>query len=188
MLQQVLAGEDAWVELFGHVLHQGTIYEASVAVTAWMVEALQTETLGDRLIPVGKRFRKDVLSERVPVLNLLSGMAESAREALDSKATPKEYAAIAALVLEALRPGISLYEAGAEDPDDQISEACSILLEALAGGVGAAAIDRQYERSLRAKLGMPYSGRPLKLQRIRHDSIRPLEAYRRTIREMRIGA
>ena len=84
-------------------------------------------------------------------------MAESAHEALDSKSTPKEYAAIAALVLEALRPGSSLYEAGAEDPDDQISEACSILLEALTGGAGAATIDRQYEGNLRAKLGMPYS-------------------------------
>ena len=50
-------------------------------------------------------------------------MAESARDALRSASTPKRYAALAALVLEALRPGIPLYEAGAKDPDDQINEA-----------------------------------------------------------------
>ena len=54
LLQHVLAGEDVWVELFGHVLHQETIYEATVAVAAWMVEALHTRKLDARLIPVGK--------------------------------------------------------------------------------------------------------------------------------------
>ena len=154
LLQQVLAGKDVWIDLFGHVLHQGTIYEATVAVAAWMVEALQAKRLGERLIPVGKPFsNKDILSERVLVFDLLSGMAESAHEAVRSGSTPKEYAAIAALVLEALRPGIPLYEAGVEDPDDQISEASSTLLEALAGG-GAPVSDSQYRQSLRAKLKM----------------------------------
>lgn len=155
LLQQVLAGEDVWVELFGHVLHQETIYEATVAVAAWMVEALQTRKLDARLIPVGKRLgTKEVLSERAIAFNLLSGMAESAHEAVSSRSTPQQYAAIAALVLEALRPGAPLYKAGVEDPDDQISEASSTLLKALAGG-GVAAIDGQYQRSLRANLGMP---------------------------------
>jgi hypothetical protein len=155
LLQQVLAGKDVWVELFGHVLHQETIYEATVAVAAWMVEALQTKKLGARLIPVGKPLgTKEVLSERVIAFNLLSGMAESAHEAVSSRSTPQQYAAIAALVLEALRSGSPLYKAGVEDPDDQIGEASSTLLKALAGSV-MAAVDAQYQRSLRAKLGMP---------------------------------
>jgi hypothetical protein len=97
---------------------------------------------------------KEVLSERIIAFNLLSGMAESAHKAVSSRSTPQQYAAIAALVLEALRPGSPLYKAGVDDPDDQISEASSTLLDALAGRV-MAAIDGQYQRSLRAKLGMP---------------------------------
>jgi hypothetical protein len=155
LLQLVLAGEDVWGDLFGHVLHQGTIYEATIAVAACL-EALQTGKLGERLIPVGKPFgRKDVLSERALAFGLLSGMAESAHEAVRSGSTPKQYATIAALVLKALRPGIPLYEAGAEDSDDEISEASPALLEALAGGGTGAASDSQYGQSLRAKLGMP---------------------------------
>jgi len=155
LLQQALAGKDVWADLFGHVLHQGTIYEATVAVAAWIVEALQTGRLNDRLISVGMPLgRRDVLSERALAFDLLSGMAESAHEAVRSRSTPKQYKAIAALVLEALQPGIPLYEAGVEDPDDQIGEASSTLLEALAGNA-VAATDSKYQRSLRAKLGMP---------------------------------
>jgi len=79
VLQRVLvcSGENVWIDLYGHVLHQGTIYEATVAVAAWMVEALQTGKLGNRLIPIGKPFgKKDAFSERVLVFDLLSGIAE----------------------------------------------------------------------------------------------------------------
>jgi hypothetical protein len=47
-----------------------------------------------------------------------------------------------------------LYEAAANDPDDQISEASGTLLDALAGGT-VAAIDRPYWRSVGQRLGMP---------------------------------
>ena len=158
LLQLVLAGEDVWGDLFGRVLHQDTLWEATVPVAAWMVEALQTERLGNRLIPVRNPSsgRKYVVSERALALDLLSSMAEVARDAVRSGSTSKQYAAIGALVLEALRPGIPLYEAGAEDSDDQISEASFALLQTLAGGTGAAS-DSEIGRSLRAKLGMPLS-------------------------------
>src|ERR1700722_10891161 len=72
LLQRVAAGEDVWVDLFGHVLHQETIYEASVAVAGWMMDALLTGKLGERMIPVGKPFdRKDEVSEKSIALNLL---------------------------------------------------------------------------------------------------------------------
>lgn len=157
LLQLVLAGDDVWGNLFGLVLHQDTLWEATVPVAAWMVEALQAERLGNRLIPVRNPSsgRKYVVSERALALELLSSMAEVARDAVRSFSPSKQYVAIAALVLEALRPGIPLYEAGAEDSDDQISETSSALLEALAGGGTGAASDSEYGRSLRAKLGMP---------------------------------
>lgn len=156
MLQSVAVGEDVWVDLFGHVLHQETIYEASIALAAWMVDALLTQKLGGRMIPVGKPFGKKVeVNERSIALDLLSGMAESAQQALGSRNTPKQYAAIAALVLEVLRPGIPLYEAGVEDADERTSEVCSVLLAALADGRVAAPIDSNYQRGLREKLGMP---------------------------------
>jgi hypothetical protein len=156
LLQEVLAGEDVWGDLFGQVLHQETIYEATVAVAAWMVEALREGRLGERLIPLHNPSTGEqiMVRERALVFGLLSGMAESAHEAVSSRSTPQQYAAIAALVLEVLRPGIPQFEAGVEDPDDQISEASSTLLKALAGGC-VAAIDGQYQRSLRAKLGIP---------------------------------
>jgi hypothetical protein len=158
LLQLVLAGEDVWGDLINHVLHQGTVYEATVAVTALLVEALQTEMLGERLIPVGKPYgRNIVLSEKALAFSLLSSIAESAHEAIHAGSTRKQYSTIGALVLETLRPGIPLYEAGAENPDDQIREASSALLEALAAGCPAAAIDSQYRRRLETKLGMPLS-------------------------------
>jgi hypothetical protein len=157
LLQLVLAGEDVWGNLFGLVLHQDTLWEATVPVAAWMVEALQTERLGNRLIPVRNPSsgRKYVVSERALALELLSSMAEVARDAVVPGSTSKRSAAIGALVLEALRPGIPLYEAGAEDSDDQISEASSALLKALAGRGSGAASDSQYGLSLRANLEMP---------------------------------
>jgi hypothetical protein len=156
LLQLVLAGEDVWGDLGGLVLHQYTLWEATVPVAAWMVEALQTERLG-RMIPVRNPSsgRKYVISERALALELLSSMSEVARDAVRSGSKSNQYSTIAALVLEALRPGIPLYLVGAEDPDGEISDASSTLLEALTSGGTAAAIDGQYERSLRAKLGMP---------------------------------
>ena len=157
LLQEVLAGKDVWGDLFGQVLHQGTIYEASVAVAAWMVEALRGGTLGARLISASNPSTGEeiMVSERALVFGLLSGMAESAHEALSSGRTRKRYASIAALVLEVLRPGIALYEAGVNDLDHEMSEASSTLLAALAAGGTTEAIDSQDLRSLRAKLGMP---------------------------------
>jgi hypothetical protein len=157
LLQEVLAGEDVWGDLFGQVLHQGTIYEATVVVAAWMVEALQGGRLGERLIPLHNPStgEKIMVSERALVFGLLSGMAQSAHEALNSGRTRKRYASIAALVLEALRPGIPLYEAGVENLDDEMSKASSTLLAALAAGGTTEAIDSQDLRSLKAKLGMP---------------------------------
>ena len=120
-----------------------------------MVEALETERLGERLIPVGEPFGKDIVaSERALAFLLLSSMAESAHKALSSGRTRNRYASIAALVLEALRPGIPLYEAAVEDHDNEMSKASSTLIEALAGGP-TEAIDSQYLQRLRAKLGMP---------------------------------
>ena len=160
LLKLILEGEDVWGDLIGHVMHQGTIYEATIAVAGWLVEALQTKKLDRRLIPVGKALgRSDVLSERTIALGVLSSMAEDARDALRSASTPKRYAALAALVLEALRPGIPLYEAGANDPDDQISEASATVVDALAGGT-VAAIDRPYWRSVGQRLGMPLPESP----------------------------
>jgi hypothetical protein len=156
LLQEVLVGEDVWGDLFSHVLHQGTLYEATVAVAGWMLEALEKERLGERLIPVGKPFGKDtVASERALAFGLLSGMAESAHEALSSEMTPKRYASIAVLVLEALQPGIVLYEAGVKSLDDEVSEASSTLLEVLKDRGTTGAIDSEYLQKLRVKIGMP---------------------------------
>jgi hypothetical protein len=117
LLQLVLTDEDVWGDLVGLVLHQRTLWEATVPVAAWMVEALQTERLGNRMIPVrnpssGRRY---VASERALALVLLSNVAEVARDAIRPGSRLRT-ATIAALVLEALRPGIPLYKAGAEDP------------------------------------------------------------------------
>lgn len=155
LLKLILVGEDVWGDLIGHVMHQGTIYEGTIAVAGWLVDALQTKRLDKRMIPVGKVFgRSDVLSERAIAFGVLSSMAEDARDALHSTSTPERYAALAALVLEALRPGIPLYEAGAKDSDDEINEASATLLDALARG-SVAGIDRQYLLSVGKKLGMP---------------------------------
>lgn len=161
LLQRALAGEGVWGDLIGLVLHQDTLYEATVPVASWVVEALTTEKLGKRLIHIvnpasGKRR---LASEKALAFWLLSGMAEVARDALNGGSRSEPYATLAALVLEALRPGTPLYEAGAKDPDDQVREASSTLLDALADDVSIAG-DRLYERTLMAKLGMPLS-RPL---------------------------
>ena len=116
-LLQLARRQGRRVDLFGHVLHPGTIYGATIAIAGWMGEALQTERLNQRLISVGEPFgREDVLSERVLAFGLRSGMADSANETVRSRRRPQQYAAIAALVLEALRPGIPLYEAGLRIP------------------------------------------------------------------------
>lgn len=157
LLQEMLAGNDVLGDLINHVLHQGTIYEATIAVAACLVETLQTGKLGQRLIAAvnpatGEKY---VLSEKALVFYLLSSMAESAHETVGSGSTPKNRT-IKALLFEALRSGIPLYEAGSQDPNDQISEPSSALLEALAGGT-MAAIDSQYRLTLGARLGMPLS-------------------------------
>ena len=101
-----------------------------------------------------------MVSERALAFGLLSGMAEAAHEALSSGRTRKRYASIAALVLEALRPGIPLYEEGVESLDDEIRKASSTLLAVLAASGTTEAIDSQDLRSLKAKLGMPSSHQP----------------------------
>jgi hypothetical protein len=68
--------------------------------------------------------------------------------------TGKRYASIAALVLEVLRSGIPLFEAGVEDLDNEIGEASSTLLAALAPGGVTEAIDIEDLRRLMTKLGM----------------------------------
>ena len=83
------------------------------------------------------------------------GSCFKCRNAANSGSTSKPYAALGALVLEVLRPGIPLYEAEAGDSDDQIRKTSSALLEALADGGTGAASDSQHGRSLRAKLGIP---------------------------------
>jgi hypothetical protein len=157
LLQEVLAGEDVWGDLFGQVLHQGTIYEASVAVAAWVVEALRGGRLGERLIPLHNPSTGEQIKvrERALVFGLLAGMAESANEALNSGMARKRYASIAALVLEVLRPGLPLFEASVEDLDDEIGEASSTLLAALAPGGVPEAVDVEDLRHLMTKLGMP---------------------------------
>jgi hypothetical protein len=148
LLQLLLAGEEVWGDLIGLVLHQESLYEATVPVAAWMVEALQTGRLGDRPASLTNPSsgQKYVVSERALVMELLSSMAETARDAVSSGRRSPHYTAVATLVLEALRPGIPLYKAWAEDSDD--------LLEALADGT-AAPSDGHYVQSLMAKLGMP---------------------------------
>ena len=95
LLKLILVGEDVWRDLIGHVMHQGTIYEGTIAVAGWLVDALQTKRLDKRLIPVGKVFgRSDVLSERAIAFGVLSSMAEDARDALHSTSTPERYAAL----------------------------------------------------------------------------------------------
>ena len=124
-----------------------------------MVEALQTKMLGTQLIPVRNPSsgRKYVVSERALALGLLCSIAPVARDAIRSGNTSKQSAAIGALVLEAVRPGLPLYETGVTDSDDQMSEASTALLDALAGDGAGAASDNEYGWSLRAKLGMPLS-------------------------------
>jgi hypothetical protein len=148
LLQLLLAGEDVWGELIGLVLHQETLWEATVPVAAWMVEALQTGRLGNRPASLTNPSsgQKYIASERALVLELLTSMAEAARDAVSSGSRSPHYTVVATLVLEALRPGISLYEAWAEDCDD--------LLDALADEPVEPS-DSQYARRLRAKLGMP---------------------------------
>ena len=89
------------------------------------------------------------------MFGLLSGMAESANEALNSGMARKRYASIAALVLEVLRPGLPLFEAGVEDLDNEIGEASSTLLAAFAPGGVPEAVDVEDLRHLMTKLGMP---------------------------------
>jgi hypothetical protein len=122
-----------------------------------MVEALRGGRLGERLVPLHNPSTGEqmMVRERALVFGLLSGMAESDNEALNSGMTGKRYASIAALVLEVLRPGIPLFEAGVEDLDNEIGEASSTLLAALARGGVTKAIDIEDLRRLMTKLGMP---------------------------------
>jgi hypothetical protein len=112
-----------------------------------MVEALQTGRLGNRPASLTNPSsgQKYIVSERALVLELLTSMAKAARDAVSSGPTSPHFT-VATLVLEALRPGIPLNEAWAED--------CHDLLDALADGPPEPS-DSPYARSLRAKLGMP---------------------------------
>jgi hypothetical protein len=140
LLNQIAAGDDAWGELYNRVLHQGTLYEATVPVASWLVHALQAGTIGKRMIAVGRNFGTDeVLSESTLAFGLLSAMAESARDAINqtgchksSGQTKENYASIGVGVLEALRPGIRLYERGLADPEEDVREASAALIEAVA--------------------------------------------------------
>jgi hypothetical protein len=140
LLNQIAAGGDAWGELYSRVLHQGTIYEATVPVASWLVHALQAGTIGRRIIAVGRNLGTDeVLSEHTLAFGLLSAMAESARDAIgqtgshqSSGQTKGNYASIGARVLEALRPGIGLYQRGLADSEEDVREASAALIEAVA--------------------------------------------------------
>jgi hypothetical protein len=141
LLEQIALGEDVWAELIQRVLHQGTLYEATIPVAAWLVHALQARKIGVRLIPVGRRFGRDeVINERVLAFSLLSEMAGSARSAsrdpatysASSGRTPKEYASIATGVLDALRVGIPLFQAGIADDLSEVRLASAAILKAAA--------------------------------------------------------
>src|SRR6266576_7100584 len=56
LLTQIAAGEDAWGDLIGRVLHQGTLYEATPHVISWLVQALEQGKLAGRPFAVGKAF------------------------------------------------------------------------------------------------------------------------------------
>jgi hypothetical protein len=141
LLGQIALGEDVWGELIQRVLHQGTLYEATIPVAAWLVHALQVGKIGVRLIPVGRTFGRDeVINERVLAFSLLSEMAGSARSAsrdpatysASSGRTPKEYASIAIGVLDALRVGIPLFQAGIADDLSEVRLASAAILKAAA--------------------------------------------------------
>jgi hypothetical protein len=127
--------------LIQRVLHQGTLHEATIPVAAWLVHALQVGKIGVRLIPVGRRFGRDeVINERVLAFSLLSEMAGSARSAsrdpatysASSGRTPKEYASIATGVLDTLRLGIPLFQAGIADDLSEVRLASAAILKAAA--------------------------------------------------------
>jgi hypothetical protein len=141
LLEQIALGEDGWGELIQRVLHQGTLYEATIPVAAWLVHALQVGKIGVRLIPVGRTFGRDeVINERVLAFSLLSEMAGSARSASQDPATysapsgrtPKEYASIAIGVLDALRVGIPLFQAGIADDLSEVRLASAAILKVAA--------------------------------------------------------
>jgi hypothetical protein len=137
LLNQIADGDDAWGELYNRVLHQGTLYEAAIPVASWLVHALQVGTIGKRRIAVGRMFGTDeVLSESTLAYTFLSDMAESATSAISQQTGPHEssgqtkegYASIGVRVLEALRPGIPLYERGLADPEDEVRVASLALI------------------------------------------------------------
>ena len=141
ILSQLGRGEDAWGELYNRVLHQGTIYEATAPVAAWLIDALTTGKLGARMIPVGKPFGSDqTLSERTLAMGLLSGLASSAVKAtvateqshVSSGQTRERYAAIGTQVLEALRSGIPLFEGALADDQREIRLTSAAILKAVA--------------------------------------------------------
>jgi hypothetical protein len=141
LLEQIALGENVWGELIQIVLHQGTLYEATIPVAAWLVHALQVGKIGVRLIPVGRTFGTDeVINERVLAFSLLSEIAGSARSASQDPATysassgrtPKEYASIAIRVLDALRVGIPLFQAGIADDLLEVRLASAAILKAAA--------------------------------------------------------
>ena len=41
LLAQLGAGKDVWGDLFGRVLHQGTLYEATPPVLSWILHAIE---------------------------------------------------------------------------------------------------------------------------------------------------
>jgi hypothetical protein len=134
LLGLIESGEDVWGDLFSHVLHQGSIFEATVPVIAWVIEALKQDRLG---VGAGTKKRP---SQRVWGFAFLSGAAGSATGLARRDS-------VASAVLDALRKGIALYQKGLADTEPEIRVASAAIWKAVATdrALAFASIDRQYK-------------------------------------------
>ena len=108
-LDLIESGEDAWGDLYGEALHQGSVYSATAPAISVLIGFLERGVLSKQPAPhwAAERFQ---LSQRAWAFLFLSAAITSASQT--AKGTR-----IFSDVLDALRRGCALYEAGITDQE-----------------------------------------------------------------------
>jgi hypothetical protein len=141
LLALIESGEDVWGDLFSHVLHQGSLFEATIPAIDWVILALEQNRLVGHSAPIGRSADANKgLSQRAWAFVFLSAAAGSATQF-------PQPGSVAADVLSALRQGTTLYRKGLADAETQVRVASAAILKLVAVDRARAltAINRQYK-------------------------------------------